>query len=276
MVLQRLPINERKALFRRFVELSSDLTLSEDSRRAHMSYMRRVLDYLAETKDTDKARRLMSYGNELLHTPQGALAVRLAFDACNDASLAKTFIDTELEEDVIFVYFDKGLGESTEIYIEKFLRKYGDVQPLAIPSDTLFENVLCNLYIFAVTPLTEEDDDEDDDASAQVIPPFMFTDESFLNKCPLTDGQVCQLYSDCFPRLDERAKKAGAVWKRANRSATLTGGNSNLIRKAMLRAIAQKGFIEHNTYRSGGIPEHIRAWEKFVGYGMEKGLLKRK
>lgn len=108
---------------------------------------------------------------------------------------------------------------------EKFLANYGTVQYLAAPCDEISENVYSNFHLFSVTP---------------------------------------KALKESISHLQEKIKK-GILYRRARRSAKVTGGSSAEIRKSMLRSLGQKGFINHNKYFSGGDPERISAWEKFVG-----------
>lgn len=221
MSVRDATLDTRRVAFRHFLAAVRDLPLEEGQFRPLTSprFIEAVLEGVREVGSAEIGHAVLGYGKEFTSTPAGLAALRLSFDLTEEVpDKAVGFIDVEtLDEETFVVYYDTMLKEGTEQGIEKFLSKYGEVVPLTVPGDTIFENVSSNIYVFLIYP---KEVVREDHATVRVM---------------------------------------------ARKSAKAFGANPQLVRKAILRAIAQKGFINHNVYRAGGIPSHVKAWEKFVG-----------
>lgn len=133
----------------------------------------------------------------------------------------------------------------------------------------------------------DADEDADDDGDAldmegteipgYLVAPFELDVEAVedaLAEAELEDTDLDELFELCFfgPDADEieEAKKKPPkmkLKKRARLAAKRVKVPAKDMRTRMLRAMAQKGFMVHGTYKKKGQPALIRKWQKFKKKG---------
>lgn len=137
----------------------------------------------------------------------------------------------------------------------------------------------------------DEEDDEDDDEEEEVeedveylIDPFVVNEEAIpaaLAEAELTDDDIDKLFEMCFfgpeevdNELIEKKKKPPKMKlrARAKKAARGGGGSADMLRTRMLRAMAQKGFLVHGSYKKKGVPALIKKWQKFKKKGASASL----
>jgi len=121
---------------------------------------------------------------------------------------------------------------------------------------------------------------EDDEEAEYVVAPFEIDDEHLELADGFSDEEIDALYNAAFETeedideelsVDEKAPKM-KLKKRARLAAKARGVDAKTMRVRMLRAIAQKGFINRGKYKKGGVPGMIRKWQKFKKKGKGAAL----
>lgn len=137
----------RKAVFQHFMSnFHCSFTGGKDGVFEHSRvYLRKLL----ESPDKSLSAEAMRLDPRLTSTDHGAIAYSMAKAISEDKELAPHFLDIELADKTLVVYFEH---QAKAAKIERILAEVGAIGILSKPGERLSDHVVSDLYIIALDP----------------------------------------------------------------------------------------------------------------------------